>query len=54
MAAEVNSGSVVAGNALMVGVGRHTPEGVTFKRRCEDVGWKQPVRERDAPNNAGE
>lgn len=29
------------------GVARHTPEGVAFKRRCEDVGFKQAVAERD-------
>lgn len=29
------------------GVTRHSPEGVNFKRRSEDVGWKQAVQERD-------
>ena len=30
------------------GIARHTPEGVAFKQRAEDVGWKQAVQERDA------
>ncbi len=29
------------------GITRHSPEGLTFKRRAEDVGWKQAVKERD-------
>ena len=29
------------------GITRHSPEGITFKRRAEEVGWKQAVRERD-------
>ncbi|MDH3667838.1 MAG: crotonase/enoyl-CoA hydratase family protein [Paracoccaceae bacterium] len=29
------------------GITRHSPEGLTFKRRAEEVGWKQAVRERD-------
>ena len=29
------------------GITRHTPEGVTFKRRAEAVGWKQAAQERD-------
>ena len=29
------------------GITRHSPEGVNFKQRSEDVGWKQAVRERD-------
>jgi enoyl-CoA hydratase len=29
------------------GITRHSPEGLHFKRRAEDVGWKQAVRERD-------
>ena len=29
------------------GITRHSPEGLAFKRRAEDVGWKQAVRERD-------
>lgn len=30
------------------GVARHTPEGVAFKKRCEEVGFKQAVVERDS------
>lgn len=30
------------------GMARHTPEGVAFKERCEEVGFQQAVRERDA------
>ncbi|MCU9846582.1 crotonase/enoyl-CoA hydratase family protein [Defluviimonas sp. WL0024] len=29
------------------GISRHSPEGLTFKARVEEVGWKQAVRERD-------
>jgi enoyl-CoA hydratase len=29
------------------GMTRHTPEGVAFKERCEAVGFKQAVAERD-------
>lgn len=29
------------------GITRHSPEGLNFKARAEDVGWKQAVRERD-------
>ncbi|MDP6927820.1 MAG: crotonase/enoyl-CoA hydratase family protein, partial [Rhodospirillales bacterium] len=29
------------------GISRHSPEGMTFKKRVEDVGWKQAIRERD-------
>ena len=29
------------------GITRHSPEGVAFKRRAEEVGWKEAVRERD-------
>lgn len=29
------------------GISRHTPEGVAFKARCEEVGFQQAVRERD-------
>jgi enoyl-CoA hydratase len=29
------------------GMSRHTPEGVAFKQRCEEVGFKQAVAERD-------
>ncbi|MBO6725414.1 MAG: crotonase/enoyl-CoA hydratase family protein [Rhizobiaceae bacterium] len=29
------------------GITRHSPEGINFKRRAEDRGWKEAVRERD-------
>ena len=29
------------------GISRHSPEGMNFKQRVEDVGWKQAVHERD-------
>jgi enoyl-CoA hydratase len=32
---------------LMDGVARHSPEGVLFKQRCEEVGFKKAVLERD-------
>jgi enoyl-CoA hydratase len=32
---------------LFDGITRHSPEGLNFKRRAEEVGWKQAVRERD-------
>ncbi len=32
---------------LFDGITRHTPEGVWFKRRAEEVGFKQAVKERD-------
>ncbi len=32
---------------LFDGITRHSPEGLNFKKRAEDVGWKQAVRERD-------
>jgi enoyl-CoA hydratase/carnithine racemase len=34
---------------LFDGITRHTPEGVAFKKRCEDVGFKTAVMERDRP-----
>jgi enoyl-CoA hydratase len=33
---------------LFDGIARHTPEGVAFKARCEQVGFAQAVRERDS------
>ncbi len=33
---------------LFDGIARHTPEGMTFKRRAEDVGFKQAVADRDS------
>jgi enoyl-CoA hydratase len=32
---------------LFDGIARHSPEGVQFKRRCEEVGFHQAVQERD-------
>lgn len=32
---------------LFDGITRHSPEGINFKQRAEEVGWKQAVRERD-------
>ena len=32
---------------LFDGITRHSPEGVNYKRRSEEMGWKQAVRERD-------
>ena len=29
------------------GITRHSPEGLNFKARAEQVGWKQAVEERD-------
>ena len=29
------------------GITRHSPEGLNFKKRAENVGWKEAVRERD-------
>ena len=29
------------------GITRHSPEGMNFKKRSEEMGWKQSVRERD-------
>jgi enoyl-CoA hydratase len=31
------------------GVARHTQEGLDFVRRAQDIGWRDAVRERDAP-----
>jgi enoyl-CoA hydratase len=33
---------------LFDGIARHTPEGVAFKQRAEDAGWKTAVSERDS------
>ena len=32
---------------LFDGITRHSPEGVAFKARAEEVGFKQAVKERD-------
>jgi enoyl-CoA hydratase len=29
------------------GITRHSPEGMNFKRRSEEMGWKRAVDERD-------
>jgi len=36
---------------LFDGITRHTPEGIEFKSRCEEVGFKQAVVERDSGEN---
>jgi enoyl-CoA hydratase len=33
---------------LRKGIARHSPEGMAFKKRCEEVGFKQAVKERDS------
>ena len=33
---------------LFDGITRHSPEGVRFKARCEEVGFAQAVKERDS------
>ena len=33
---------------LFDGIARHTPEGMWFKQRAEEVGFKQAVQERDS------
>ena len=33
---------------LFDGIARHSPEGVRFKQRAEEVGFKQAVAERDS------
>jgi hypothetical protein len=35
------------------GIARHTPEGFAFKARCEEVGFKGAVRERDSGEPIG-
>lgn len=32
---------------LFDGIARHSPEGMAFKHRAENVGWKSAVKERD-------
>ena len=32
---------------LLDGISRHTPEGHNFKKRIEQKGWRQAVKERD-------
>ena len=38
---------------LFDGIARHTPEGVAFKARCEEVGFAEAVRERDSGQPLG-
>ncbi|MCH2606819.1 MAG: hypothetical protein MKZ63_08765, partial [Nitrospinales bacterium] len=33
---------------LFDGIARHSPEGIRFKQRAEEVGFKQAVTERDS------
>jgi len=33
---------------IMDGIARHTPEGIAFKEKAEQVGFKQAVKERDS------
>lgn len=39
---------------LFDGITRHSTEGVWFKQRAEEVGFKQAVRERDSGNPIAE
>ena len=39
---------------LFDGITRHSPEGMAFKRRAEEVGFKQAVQERDSGANLDE
>lgn len=39
---------------LFDGISRHTPEGVAWKARAEEVGFQQAVRERDSGDNIAE
>ena len=32
---------------LFDGIARHSPEGIAFKHRAEEFGWKKAVKERD-------
>ncbi len=34
-------------STLFDGIARHSPEGIVFKRRAENFGWKTAVKERD-------
>ena len=35
---------------VLDGLTRHTPEGLQFQKRCEKVGFRQTVMERDNDN----
>ena len=39
---------------LFDGITRHSPEGVAFKQRCEEVGFSAAVRERDSGGALGQ
>ena len=45
MEATINATQRLA--TIFDGITRHSPEGLNFKARSEEVGWKQAVRERD-------
>jgi enoyl-CoA hydratase len=47
----LNSTQTIA--TLFDGITRHTPEGVAFKSRCEQVGFAQAVKERDQGDPLG-
>lgn len=34
-------------STIFDGMSRHSPEGITFQKRCTEVGFKQAVKERD-------
>ena len=40
-------------STFLDGVTRHTPEGIHFKQRCEEVGFKAAVKERDGGKPIG-
>ncbi|MDU8928463.1 crotonase/enoyl-CoA hydratase family protein [Alisedimentitalea sp. MJ-SS2] len=46
MEATVNATQRLA--TVFDGITRHSPEGINFKTRAEEVGWKQAVEERDS------
>ena len=43
--AQINQSQRLA--TVFDGITRHSPEGMNFKNRVEQVGWKQAVEERD-------
>ena len=46
-AAEATITQVSGAATIFDGMSRRSPEGVNFKTRAEDAGWKQAVQERD-------
>jgi enoyl-CoA hydratase len=34
-------------STIFDGISRHSPEGIEFKKRVEEKGWKEAVKERD-------